>query len=75
MIEITLSLLLIATNVFWAFVVVRLTDRLMSRNYVEYAQGKVLGKPQPMSQATTELVEDPIDQQQAQEMNSMMGIA
>lgn len=74
MIELILSGLLIATNAMWAYLTIRLMDRLMSRNYVEYQQGKVIGKPMKTEPETTTMVEDPIDVHQAQEMNALIGI-
>ncbi len=74
MIEIVLSVLLLASNALWAFLCVRLMDRLMSRNYMEFKQATVYGRPEPVK-GPDELVVDPIDQIQAQEMNALVGIA
>jgi len=74
MIEVILSILLLASNGLWAFLCVRLMDRLMSRNYVEFKQGDQIGKKQKEIQKPEALVIDPIDEMQAQEMNSLMGI-
>ncbi len=71
---ILLSVVMIASNVLWAFLCVQLMDRLMSRNYLEFKQGKVMGKPEPEVKRPDELVVDPIDQLQAQEMNALVGI-
>lgn len=76
MTEIILGILLLASNCLWAFLCIQLMDRLMSRNYVEFKQSKMIGKQQkPEKQDPEELVIDPIDALQAQEMNTMMGIA
>ena len=74
MTEIVLCSVLIATNALWAYLVFRLTDRLMSRNYMEFVQAKAYGRREPEKTAPDTLVEDPIDQIQAQEMNAMIGI-
>ncbi len=47
----------------------------MSRNYVEFKQGKQIGTASKKAIAPDELVVDPIDAIQAQEMNTLMGIA
>ncbi len=74
MTEIILAAMLILTNVLWAFLSVQLMDRLMSRNYLEFKQGKTMGKPELVSKKPDELVIDPIDELQAQEMNALVGI-
>ncbi len=73
MAEIVLSVMLVLTNVLWAYLCLQLMDRLMSRNYVEFKQGKSIGKPE-LVKAPDELVVDPVDELQAQEMNALMGI-
>lgn len=79
MIVISLCLLLFATNVFWAYHCMQLTNRLMSRNYFEYTQGKnnlKMRRPQTRQQPNEdELVIDPEDERQAKDMNSLLGIA
>lgn len=66
-----LTVLLIAQNIFWARVVLMLTNRLMSRNYAELKQAE--NKP-----AAPTLVQDdgrdPEAERQAQELNSMFGM-
>lgn len=66
-----LTVLLIAQNIFWARVVLMLTNRLMSRNYAELKQAE--NKP-----AAPALVQDdgrdPEAERQAQELNSMFGM-
>lgn len=75
MTELILGILLLASNALWAFLCVQLMDRLMSRNYVEFKQGKQIGTASKKAIAPDELVVDPIDAIQAQEMNTLMGIA
>lgn len=41
-----LAILLIASNLFWMFVCHRLIDKLMSRNFYEYQQTKMMPKSQ-----------------------------
>ncbi len=74
MTEVILGVLLLASNGLWAFLCIRLMDRLMSRNFAEYAQVKQSFKKKIEQKGPDELVIDPIDEMQAQEMNSMMGI-
>lgn len=74
--DLVLSLLLVATNLFWAMLTLKLTNKLMSRSYYEYVQAENLKKP-PKSNRKKELAEeefDPIDVKQAQDMNSLMNI-
>jgi hypothetical protein len=71
-----LTVLLVVTNGFWAVVTFSLLNRLMSRDFFEFKQAKVYGKPKAVKNDATgdELVIDPLDEQQAQQMNSMMGM-
>jgi len=65
----------LASNVFWAWVTYNLLNRLMSRTYFEYAQGKreETKKPQP-PQSLQEVMIDPEDQRQANEINAIFNI-
>ncbi len=47
----------------------------MSRNYAEFMQAKSYGKLESIKSSPDALVEDPVDQIQAQEMNALIGIA
>lgn len=75
---ILLAILIVGSNAFWAYTCMQLTNRLMSRNYFEYTQGKVNLKPlRPQTRKQPnedELVVDPEDDRQARDMNSLMGI-
>lgn len=50
-----LAFLLIASNVFWAWVTNKLVNKLMSRNYFEFKQADV---PPVVSQKTIKLTQD-----------------
>lgn len=70
-----LSVLLLVSNIFWSFVCFNLVNRLMSRNFFEFKQAKSVGKAkEPDQKPADELVIDPIDEQQAREMNSIIGV-
>lgn len=67
----TIVALLIGSNSFWAVVCLKLTNRLMSRNYGELIQATnkpVRLKPLP------EDMSDPIAERHAMDANSMLGI-
>jgi len=71
-----LSILLIGSNVFWAKMVFRMSDRLMSRNYFEFTQVEKLKSARPKPETKTEdYMIDPEDERQARELNSMFNIA
>lgn len=75
MTEIVLSLTLIATNALWAFVCFRLSDRLMSRDYVSFVQAERLKKPVEKASVTPDdAVIDPEDERKAQELNRIFNI-
>ncbi len=62
--------LMIGQNVFWANVCLKLTNRLMSRNYGELIQAT--NKPaqlKPFPEDTS----DPVAERNARDMNSMIG--
>lgn len=71
-----LTVLLLGQHVFWSRTVLQLTNRLMSRNYYDFKQAEQVGKPRPASPSVDpdQLVIDPIDQRQADEMNSIIGV-
>lgn len=63
--------LMVGQNVFWANVCLKLTNRIMSRNYLEVAQAD--RKPVPFK-PIVEDDSDPTAERQAKELNSIMGI-
>lgn len=71
-----LLVLLIGCQVYWARIVMQLTNKLMSRNYFEYVQTKRLAEqPQVVreeSKADDYLV-DPEDERSAQSLNHIIG--
>ena len=68
-----LTVLMIAQNIFWAKVVLNLTNRLMSRNYVELKQAEQ--KPAQHQPSKVAVDHDPIAERQATELNSLLGMA
>lgn len=72
---ILLAALLIVTQVFWANICLKLSNRLMSRNYYEVVQAEKLGKtPTVLKPLESEMKIDPEDERQASELNSLFGI-
>lgn len=72
---ILLSILLFVTNAFWAYNCMQLTNRLMSRNYFEFTQGKMNLKTKPQTHQAFQIEGlDPETERQAKELNSLMGI-
>lgn len=72
-----LALTIIAQDIFWAFLCKNLIDRLMSRNYLEFAQGRrhEKDKPEPQTQQPFQMdAVDPESERQAQDLNSLFGI-
>ena len=68
---IAIIVLLVASNAYWAFVCLKLTNRLMSRNYGELLQAEnkpVRLKPVP------EDMSDPVAERHAADMNSLIGL-
>lgn len=63
--------LLVGSNVFWALLCLKLTNRLMSRNYMEYAA--VLNPPKS-PKSTPQDMSDPVAERNARDMNAMIGI-
>mgnify|MGYP001588063520 FL=1 len=68
---ITLVALLLASNSYWAFVCLKLTNRLMSRNYGELLQAE--NKPR-QSKPIPEDMSDPVAERHAEQMNSLIGM-
>lgn len=71
-----LSVLLLGSNVFWAKLVIAMSNRIMSRNYYEFAQSEKLKAQKPAAKSEREPEQtDPEDERQARELNAIMGIA
>lgn len=74
-----LTVLVIAQNVYWARVNHSLVNRLMSRDYVEYAQAKKIERQKPEKLTPLPVLQedaiDPESARQAQELNSMFNMA
>lgn len=71
---ITLSVLVTGLNIFWAWLCLGLVNRLMSKDFNSYMAAEY--KPtrlQPIK--SDELTIDPESERQAQEINSLFGIA
>lgn len=68
-----LVFLMLAQNVFWAKVCLNLTNRLMSRSYAELKQAEL--KPISRPAQVPEEFNDPVAERQAQELNSLLGMA
>lgn len=68
-----LTFAFLVSNVFWARVCLQLTNRVMSRNYFDVAQGDRVGmnKPMPSVVRSSEPVFDPEDVRQAEQLNSV----
>ncbi len=62
--------LMIGQNVFWANVCLKLTNRLMSRNYGELIQAE--NKPLKLKPLPEDM-SDPVAERHARDMNSMIG--
>jgi hypothetical protein len=64
--------LLLAQHAFYMFTVFQLTNRLMSRNYQDFATGERLKKPTNASKTPPKgAVFDPIAEKHAKEANSL----
>lgn len=68
-----LSCLLIAQNIYWAKVCLNLTNRLMSRNYVEFKQAETK-RTELKPKIVQDEYFDPVADRQAQDLNSILGI-
>jgi len=71
LIDYVLVALLIYTNIYWGAVCLKLTNRLMSRNFGEYAQA--LKKPTRLKPVPEDM-SDPVAERHAKEMNSIVGM-
>lgn len=71
MVEICLSILLIFTNIYWAVVCNRLTNKLMSRNYAEFVQIERLRKLPTASTKPHVALIDPIAEDNAEKANRL----
>jgi hypothetical protein len=67
---IILVALLIASNAYWAFVCLKLTNRVMSKNYGELIQATA--KPVKLAPMKEDM-SDPVAESHADTMNSMLG--
>ncbi len=63
--------LLIASNSYWALICLKLTNRLMSRNYGELLQAE--NKPVRLKPIPEDL-SDPVAERHANDMNSLIGL-
>ena len=66
--------LLIGQQGFWMYIVFKLNDRLMSRNFVEYSQGKQLKRPPNVSKPSQDDGIDPIAEKNAKDANALFAI-
>lgn len=64
--------LIVGQNIFWSHICLKLTNRIMSRNYMEVLQGE--RKPINDAPMIAEDDADPIAERQAMELNSIMGV-
>jgi len=69
-----LAILLIVTNIFWAFVCLKFTNRLMSRNFYEF---KAADQSRPTKQVPKIVIPetDEYAEAQAKELNSILNIS
>ena len=68
-----LAVVLLATNIFWARYCLHLTNRIMSRNYFDVATAeRKVTKPKVSDEP--EMVFDPEDERQAENINSIFGM-
>lgn len=65
--------LMIAQNIFWAFICLKLTNRIMSRNYQEVVQAERKTLPPQLVVDEDDTV-DHVAERQAKELNSIMGV-
>jgi len=73
-----LVVLIIAQNIFWARVSLSLANRLMSRDFQDFAYGKRISKAkneQDKVQDVAGEVSDPEAERQAHELNSIFNMA
>lgn len=70
---VSLLVFMIAQDIFWAIICIRLTNRIMSRNYAEVVQADLLKKPAPVKPSEDALT-DPESERQANELNRLFGV-
>ena len=65
--------LLLAQQAYWSLIVFKLNDKLMSRNYLEYAQGERIKKPLKVApfEPGEPALDDPIARENAKRANSL----
>lgn len=66
--------LLIGQQGFWFYIVFKLNDRLMSRNYSDYAQGERIRRPRPASKAPDDAALDSESERMAREANRVFSL-
>ncbi len=68
----TLVAVLAASNIFWAIVCLKLTNRVMSRSYAEYEQAR------PKRASKTHMIKedmtDEVAERHARDMNAIIGV-
>jgi hypothetical protein len=69
-----LSVILVASNVFWARLVKELTAKVMSRSHYEFVQAEKLKEPRPAVRMSEDDQIHPDDERQAQVLNSFFGV-
>lgn len=69
-----LTVVLIASQVFWMKLVINLANRIMSRNYFEVVQAENLKTKRPELNLEPDFKIDPADERQAAELNSLLNI-
>jgi hypothetical protein len=69
-----LSVMIVASNVFWARMVKELTAKIMSRSHYEFVQAEKLKVPRPAARASEDDSIHPDDERQAQQLNSIFGV-
>jgi hypothetical protein len=70
-----LSVMLLASNVFWAKMVAMLTNKIMSRSYYEFRQAEKLKDPPVRTESKEDdYMVDPEDERQAKELNAILNI-
>jgi hypothetical protein len=66
-----LIVLMLGQQVFWASIVFKLTNRVMSRDYSEFVR---TSRPPQSSPAPSQDAADTIDEQQADQANKVFGL-
>ena len=70
----TLATLLFISNLVWVTMIIKLLNRLMSRNYAEYVQAQRIGKNPPKPQVGLDPVVELSEKRRADELNKIMGM-